>query len=283
MKKHRPDLLRPVPGVSTLCGTFYGVRHLPAPVAVLVIGCDEVRIAEDSVFVDVEPVELLLGLDPDTDGRLERREDRERGEENEASGRDDAESLNTELVEPAAVEQAWLADRGEGRGGEQSAGERAPDTAHAVSSYGAERIVDADLVNVDEGRVHDYAGDEADHDRSPGRDEGAGCGDGDEGGDGAVAAHPDVHIAPVYVAHPHRAEDTRRRSEVRRKGDVCDVGDGGHGRAGVETPPADPEYEDAKHREGHVVAGDSHWTAVVVVLAETGTEEQGASEGGHGA
>ena len=102
-----------------LCGTFgYTFQRIGDPlaaVAVLVIGCDEVGVAEDSVLVDVEAIELLLGLDPDADGSLERREDGERGEEDEASCCDDTESLNTELVEAAAVEQARLADSGQGR------------------------------------------------------------------------------------------------------------------------------------------------------------------------
>ena len=101
-KKHRPEEIRPVPLASCpklcLLARLPGIGDLPVPV--LVIGCDEVGIAEDSVLVDVEAVELLLGLDPDADGRLERREDGERGEEDEAAGRDDAESLDAELVEP---------------------------------------------------------------------------------------------------------------------------------------------------------------------------------------
>src|ERR671920_1387582 len=150
---------------STFWHAFYRIGDLP--VSVLVIGGDEVRVAEDSVLVDIEPVELLLGLDPDADSGLERREDGERGEEDEAPCCDDTESLNTELVEAAAVEQAALADGRECRGGEQAAGERAPDTAHAVRRDSAERVVDPDLIHVDERGVHYYPGDEANYDRGP--------------------------------------------------------------------------------------------------------------------
>src|SRR5215211_5528685 len=62
---------------STFWHAFQRIGDLPVPV--LVIGCDEVRVAEDSVLVDIEPVELLLGFDPDADGGLERREDGQRG------------------------------------------------------------------------------------------------------------------------------------------------------------------------------------------------------------
>src|SRR5215210_3098420 len=267
----------------TLSGAFGDAFHRigDLPVPVLVIGCYQVGVAEDSVLVDVEPVEFLLGLDPDTNGRLERGEDGQRRDEDEAARRDDTEGLDAELVEATAVEQTGLADSGEGRGGEQTAGERAPDTAHTVRRYGAERVVDPDLIHVDQGGVHDDAGDEAYHDRSPGRDEGAGRGDGDEGRYSAVATHPDVHVTPVHVAHPHRAEDACRSGQVRRQGDVGDVGDGCHRRARVEAPPTDPEYEDAQDRERHVVARDGHGTAVVVVLTQTGTEEQGACERRH--
>src|SRR3712207_2748363 len=40
-------------------------------IAVLVVGGDEVWVAVDAVLVDVEPVELLVRLDPDADGGLE--------------------------------------------------------------------------------------------------------------------------------------------------------------------------------------------------------------------
>src|SRR5918997_3425204 len=148
-KKHRPEKIRPVPLVVCLRRAFYRVGDAPAPVPVLVVGGDQVGITEDAVLVDVEAVELLLGLDPDADGRLERGEDRERGDEHEAACGDDAESLDAELVEAAAVEQAGLADRGEGRRGEQAAGERTPDTAHPVSGDRAERVVYPDLIHVD--------------------------------------------------------------------------------------------------------------------------------------
>src|ERR671913_1369740 len=283
VKKHRPGEFRPaqnlIPGVGEDLGLPHvalgcAFRHafqriVDVPVPVLVVGCDEVGVAEDSVLVDVEPVELLLGLDPDADGGLERREDGQRGEEHEAACCDYTESLNTELVETAAVEQAGLANSGEGRSGEQTAGERAPDTAHTVRRYSAERVVDPDPIYVDEGGVHYDAGDEAYHDRGPRRDESAGRGDSDEGRNGAVAAHSDVHVAPVQVAHAHRAENTGGCGKVRRQGDVGDVGNGGHRRSWVEAPPADPEYEYAEDGERHVVTRDIHGAAVVVVLAET--------------
>src|SRR5918994_593904 len=208
----------------TFWHAFHGIGDLPVPV--LVIGCDEVGVAEDSVLVDVEPVELLLGLDPDADGGLERREDGERGEEDEAPCRNDAQSLDTELVEAAAIEQAWLADGGQGRGGEQAAGERTPDTAHTVCRNGAEWVVDPDPIHVDQGGVHYYAGDEANNDRGPRRDEGTGRGDGDECSYGPVAAHTYVNVAPVEVAHAHRSENPCGSGEVRRQGDVGDVGNG---------------------------------------------------------
>src|SRR5918997_5654072 len=217
-KKHRPEKIRPVPLVVCLRRAFYRVGDAPAPVPVLVVGGDQVGITEDAVFVDVEAVELLLGLDPDADGRLEGGEDRQGGEEHEAARSDDAEGLDAELVEAPAVEQARLADRGEGRGREQAAGERAPDTAHAVRGDGAEGVVYPDLVHVNERRVHDDAGDEAYDDRGPRRDEGARRRDGDEGSAGSDAAHTHVDVAPVQVAHPHRAENARGRGQVRGKG-----------------------------------------------------------------
>src|SRR4051812_13868654 len=55
-----------------LCCTFYGIGDALGSVPVLVVGGDEVGITEDAMFVDVEAVEFLLGLDPYADRRLEK-------------------------------------------------------------------------------------------------------------------------------------------------------------------------------------------------------------------
>src|SRR5918993_2211811 len=190
-------------GVLLLSGTLDALDRVGdlVAVAVLVVGSYEVRVAEDPVLVDVEAVELLVGLHADADGGLERGEDRERGEKNEPAAGHDTESLDAELVEAASVEEAGLADGREGRGGEEAAGERAPDAAHPVRSDGAERVVHPDPVHVDEGGIHYDAGQQADHYGRPGSDEGARSGDRDQGRDGAVAAHPHVDVALVQVAH----------------------------------------------------------------------------------
>src|SRR5918997_5875127 len=120
--------------VLPLGGTFRdalsGAGSGCGAVAVLVVGRDQVGVAEDAVLVDVEAVEFLIRLHPDADGRLQRREDPKRGDEDEAAAGDDAQSLDAELVEATAVEEAGLADRGQGGGREQAARERAPDAAH---------------------------------------------------------------------------------------------------------------------------------------------------------
>src|SRR5918998_1291511 len=287
-KKHRPGSRAPAGARNlSLSGALRGAPHRlrrpPVPVAVLVIRGDEVGVTEDPVLVDIQAVELLVGLDPDADGGLEGREDRERGEEDEPAAGDDAEGLDAELVKAAAVEEAGLADRGQGRGREEAAGERAPDAAHAVRGDGAERVVHPDPVDEHERRVHDYARYKADDYGGPGCYEGAGGGDGDECRDGAVAAHADVDVLAVHVAHGHGAEDAGGSREGGGERDVGDLGACRHRGAGVEAVPADPKDQDAENRQRHVVAGDVDRTALVVVLAEPGAEEQGTGERGHGA
>src|SRR4028119_1740604 len=59
------------------------------------------------------------------------------------------------------------------------------------------------------------------------------------------------------------------------------LANGGHRRAGVEAPPANPEDDDAEDRERHVVAGDGLRVSGVVVLADTGAEQERARQRRH--
>src|SRR4028119_223635 len=59
------------------------------------------------------------------------------------------------------------------------------------------------------------------------------------------------------------------------------LGAGRHRGAGVEAVPADPEDQDAEHRERHVVTRDRDRPAFIIVLAETGAEEKRARQGRH--
>ena len=91
------------------------------------------------------------------------------------------------------------------------------------AAMASERVVDSYPVYVDERRVHHDAGDKADYDGRPRGDEGAGRGDGDERRDRAVAAHPDVDVALIYVAHAHRAEHAGCGRQGGGEGDVRDL------------------------------------------------------------
>src|SRR5919199_61587 len=177
------------------------IRYPAATTAVLVVGGDELlRVTIDAVLRDVQAVELLLRLDPESDGRLEYGEDHIGGHEDEASAGSDSQSLYAELSEAAAVEEAGLADRGglcQGGGGEEAGRERAPDAAHAVGRDGAQGIVRPNPIHEEQDGVHDHTGHEAYDDGGPGVHEGAGGGDGDERRYRAVAHHPDVEVAPV--------------------------------------------------------------------------------------
>ena len=53
-----------------------------------------------------------------------------------------------------------------------------------------------------------------------------------------------------------------------------------HGGAGVEAEPAQPEDEQADHRQGHAVAGDRLGPAVPAVLADPGPQDDGARQRG---
>ena len=90
---------------------------------------------------------------------------------------------------------------------------------------GADRIVDAGPLDRQHADDRDHARDEADHDRCPGSDEARGGRDRDEGGEHPIQHHRDVRLAQDEPGCDGAADGTRRRSEVRRQGDVGEEAD----------------------------------------------------------
>ena len=133
----------------------------------------------------------------------------------------------------------------------------------------------------------DHAGDEADQERRPRRDERARRGDRDEGGDRAVEHHRDVRLLDHQPRGDERSEHARRRGDVGVQRDVGEEAEAAEvdrqGRARVEAEPAEPEDDHAERRVGHVVTGNRVRLAVGVELADPRAEQQRPGERREGA
>src|SRR5450830_1097137 len=110
----------------------------------------ELGVAPHAVLVHVEALCLNLWRDPDAPDLLQRPEDGEAGAERPGTHGNQAERLHTELVEAAAVKKALRArggDPDQAGSGEEPAGQRAPDSRHAVHRDGADRVVDTETLD----------------------------------------------------------------------------------------------------------------------------------------
>ena len=248
----------------------------------------ELGVAPHAVLGDVEAGGLDLRLSPDPERSLHRPERGERRAEGERSHREEAERLDSELVEAAGVDEPARARGevlGEGGNGEDPGCERAPDAREAVDGDRPDGIVDPDPLDEEDADDRDRRRDQPDHDRGPRGDEARGGRDGDERGDDAVQHHRDVRLLEHDPSGEDAPERARRSGEIRRQGDVAEVADPvardhAEGRARVEAEPAEPEDERAEDGERHVVARDRVCPAIGAELADPGPEEERARERG---
>jgi hypothetical protein len=147
-------------------------------------------------------------------------------------------------------------------------------------------IVDAKALDPQGADDDDNSGNEADHDRGPGRHEGARRCDGDESGDGAVQHHREVGLLHDEPGGDDRTEDPGRGGQVGVERDIGEEADApevdAQRRARVEAEPPKPEDEDAERRVGHVVARDRVRLSVDE-LADPRPQEERAGKPGEGA
>ena len=277
-------------GVHLLCRSFGSV--VLAEVGVLVgdhggrvcIGDGETGISgSQTVLVDVQTVDLYLSGNAETDSLVNDFEDDEHDGQNIGIDHDEAQQLDAQLAQTAAVEQA-LADT-VAAVGEEAHGNGTPDAVCKVDGDSAHGVIDLrNIIEELDAQHHENAGDEADDESTKGRNGVAACGDGHQTSQRAVERHGDVGLA---VALPGKEHGHAGRNCCRKVGVEADQTGQGHGliggkaqgRAAVEAEPAEPEDEYAQRTGGQVVAGDGVGLAVLVVLADAGTQQGRAQHG----
>ena len=183
------------------------------------------------------------------------------------------------------AEESWFSDelRGErvvGVEAEDADGEGSPDAVDEVDGECADRVVEAELVEEEDGEDDDDAGDGADDGGGGDADAVGSGGDADESGEAAVEGHGEVRVLEKELAGDHAGDERGGGGDHGvDEGERDDLGVGVEGGGAVEAEPSEPEEEDADGGDGHVVSHDGHGLAVDV-LADAGTEEHDAGEGG---
>ncbi|BAS90025.1 Os04g0509500, partial [Oryza sativa Japonica Group] len=255
-------------------------------------------VREPAVPCQVHAGRLVLGGDAEQAELLEPVEERSHGAADPPEDDQDLDDVRGEQLAAAAHEQAVrpagavdLLDVLLPR--EERGEEDPPRAAPAVELGGLERVVELEArgerVEADEHPRRDEPAD----DRGPRVDDAAPGGDGGEPAEEAVA---DVDHVPVPRLEPlpeQRGERRHAAGQGRRHGGAADSGplpvdaagravrleDGGE-RPGVESVPAEPQQEGAKHDERRAVALERHRSAGVVEPPDAGALDERAPEPG---
>lgn len=145
---------------------------------------------------------------------------------------------------------------------------------------GADGVVDLELVEKENREHNDYACDGADYHRAAYAYIGAAARYRDKACEAAVNGHAEIGLADEYPRGCGCRKHCHYCGGVGRHHDVSDIGGvlEAHCRAGVETEPAQPQYEKAYNGKGHIVSRYGAGLALFVVLAVAGAEYYGARE-----
>ena len=238
--------------------------------------------AGQTMFMDVQAVDLFLFGDPQADGLFDKGEDDEHGYQHPDRHADKAQHLHAEEGEAVAVENALA-------GGEKAGGQGAPGTVGAVDGNRTHGVVDfCHIIEEFYREDHQHTGHDADDGGAEGVHYITAGGDGHQARQRTVEGQGNIGFA---VAHPG-GDESRHGSQGRGQvGVEADEAGGDHGivaghadgGAAVEAEPAEPQDEHAQGHGGEVMAGDGPGLAVLAVFADAGAQHPGAQAGGDAA
>ena len=225
---------------------------------------------------------LLIRWDTEADGGLDAEEDKAGGSHAPDKDDDHADNLDAELLATGAS----VVHVGVGSvldvliSAEDADAEKAPGAGEAVKGSGIEGVVDLEgKEEVVSGDVDPRRGD-ADEERVPGVDHGAGGSDADEAGKDAVHGDGEIIVSSDQLDDGGARDDGGGGGDggvdSDLAGEVAGV-DEDEGRAAVEAVPAEPEDASAEGREGLVVTRHSVDSAGdLVEAALAGAEGDGS-------
>ena len=234
------------------------------------------------MLVDVQALQLLNGRGPQTHRVLDHRKDDHHSHRYPGNDADHAQALGEEELGTAAVEQATVHRQQAGEQGTHSA-------AHTVDRNGAHRIVNLGYLIKEFHRQgkHD-AGTDTDDGRTLHRYHVTAGGDGHQSAQRCVEGHGDIRLLEANPSKEHGGHAGHSSRHIGGDEDAAGSHQGvvpghGHGRAAVESKPAEPQHKHAQRGDGEVVAQNGPGLAVPVILADAGPQDLGADEGGHAA
>ena len=236
----------------------------------------------------VEAHDLLSLGNTKADGVLDDVEYDGHGDRNPCNDCGNAENLNAEEVEAAAVEYAERLDLSAIIVCEQAGKDGAQSAVDAVYADSADRVVYLELlIDKLDAEYNREACTDAD-DRGTHRGYHiAACGDRYQTCQRAVQRHRNVRL---LVADPGDAHNGYGSDSCRHVGgyeytgcDLCAAAGQSNGRTAVEAEPAEPQDKAAESAEGQGVTRDRASLAVLGVLADTGTEDSRADQSGNAA
>ena len=234
------------------------------------------------MFPDIQARDLLFPGHADAHGLFQDPpEDKGRGE-HKRPHRGDAQQLGAQQPGPAAVEQAVFGgEGGHALLGEQTDAQGAEHPAAEVDRGGAHRVIHLDAVEEQHREHHQHACHSPDEQGVSDGDIGAPAGDGHQPGQAAVDGHAQVRLPQQEPGGRRGGEDRRDGGGVGGHQDVHHIGGilEAHGGAGVKAEPAQPQHEQADHRQGHIVARDGPGLPVLVVLPDAGPQDEGPRQG----
>ena len=238
-----------------------------------------------TVLMNIQTINFNLCRNTKSDELVNDLESNKHRNQNIRVNCDNAEYLNAELPEAAAVEESLsYAVRA---GGKQADRQCSPDAVDHVNRNRADRIIDLRDVIKELNRKNDNeTGNHTDEECAGRRYAVASCRNRYKARERRVEGHRYVRLAVLEPGKDHSDNGCDSRCEV-----CCheSIGSGNRivrrvhrdRRAAVETKPAEPQNEYAECHRGQVMAGNRSCLAVLVVLADSGAKHPRAEAGDH--
>ena len=235
-----------------------------------------------TMLVDIQTVDLHLCGNAQADELIDELEDNEHHNDNVDVNGNEAQQLGAQLCQTAAVEETCVLSVG--TGGEQAHRNGAPHAVCKVDGNCTNRVIHlGDVIEELNAQNNEQAGHKADEECAERRNGIAACSDRHQTGQRTVQGHGNIGLA---VAQPGEDHSHTGGNGCGKVGVEADQTGHGHGlvggkaqrRTAVEAEPAEPQDEHAQSTGGQVVAGNGVRLAVLVVLADAGTQHPCAQQ-----
>ena len=235
------------------------------------------------MLMDIKTVDLNLSRHPEPYCLVNDLKYNEHYNKHICRHRDNAERLNAELSDSAAVEQSCR--NTVTAVAEKSHCKSTPDSVDHMHGNRAHRVIDLrHIVEEFYGLHHQEACDKSDEESAHRCDTVAGRCDRHQTCQSRVECDRDIRLS---IAHPcedhahnrrHSCSKVRVKHDQRRQFHIC-IRRHGNSRTSVEPEPAEPEYENSQSHCRDIMSRDRSCLSVLVIFADTGAKHCRAEAG----